>query len=75
MVMLVLAANSNEAAANRPNIVFIMADDHAWHAVSAYGESRHLIQTPNIDRLANEGVRFLTRANRQMKSKLIPCTV
>ncbi len=35
-----------------------MADDHAWQAVSAYGESRHLIQTPNIDRLANEGMKF-----------------
>ena len=43
---------------SRPNILFIMADDHAWQAVSAYGESRHLIQTPNIDRLAHEGVRF-----------------
>jgi len=46
------------AAATRPNILFIMADDHAWQAVSAYGESRHLIQTPNIDRLAHEGMRF-----------------
>ena len=35
-----------------------MADDHAWQAISAYNESRHLIQTPNIDRLANEGMRF-----------------
>jgi len=42
----------------RPNILFIMSDDHAWQAVSAYGEQRHLLQTPNIDRLANEGVRF-----------------
>jgi arylsulfatase A-like enzyme len=42
----------------RPNILFIMADDHAWQAISAYNESRHLIQTPNIDRLANEGMRF-----------------
>lgn len=42
----------------QPNILFIMADDHAWQAVSAYGESRHLIQTPNIDRLATEGMRF-----------------
>jgi arylsulfatase A-like enzyme len=41
-----------------PNIVFIMADDHAWQAISAYGESRRLIQTPNIDRLAKEGMRF-----------------
>ena len=46
------------APQNRPNILFIMADDHAWQAVSAYGESRHLIQTPNIDRLAHEGLRF-----------------
>jgi arylsulfatase A-like enzyme len=46
------------AASPRPNILFIMADDHAWQAVSAYGDSRHLIQTPQIDRLAREGVRF-----------------
>jgi len=44
--------------ANRPNILFILSDDHAWQAISAYGESRHLIQTPNIDRLAREGMRF-----------------
>jgi len=43
---------------SRPNILFIMSDDHAWQAISAYGESRHLIQTPNIDRLAKEGMRF-----------------
>ena len=47
-----------KAAPARPNILFIMADDHAWQAVSAYGEGRHLIQTPNIDRLAHEGMRF-----------------
>ena len=45
-------------ASSRPNILFILSDDHAWQAVSAYGESRHLIQTPNIDRLATEGMRF-----------------
>lgn len=47
-----------EAGSPQPNILFIMADDHAWQAVSAYGDSRHLIQTPQIDRLAREGVRF-----------------
>jgi len=41
---------------NRPNIVFIMSDDHALRALSAYGDS--IIDTPNIDRLANEGVLF-----------------
>ena len=41
---------------NRPNIIFIMSDDHAYQAVSAYQD--HLIQTPNIDRLADEGMIF-----------------
>ena len=39
-----------------PNIIFIMSDDHAYQAVSCYGDS--LNETPNIDRLAKEGVRF-----------------
>jgi len=41
----------------RPNILFIMSDDHAYHAISAYTGGR-LNQTPNIDRLAREGIRF-----------------
>lgn len=40
----------------RPNIIFIMSDDHAQKAISAY--SNELIQTPNIDRIANEGMIF-----------------
>ncbi|EAR51140.1 mucin-desulfating sulfatase (N-acetylglucosamine-6-sulfatase) [Oceanicola granulosus HTCC2516] len=39
----------------RPNIIFIMSDDHAAQAISAYGHG--LNHTPNIDRLAAEGVR------------------
>src|SRR3974390_112083 len=42
----------------RPNIVFIFSDDHAYQAISAYGDSRKLIDTPHIDRLATEGMRF-----------------
>lgn len=37
-----------------PNILFIMSDDHGFQAISAYGGK--LNQTPNIDRLAKEGV-------------------
>lgn len=37
----------------RPNIIFILADDHAYQAISAYGSK--LIKTPNIDRIAREG--------------------
>ena len=40
-------------AAARPNIVFIMTDDHAAHAISAYGSKVN--QTPHLDRLAKEG--------------------
>jgi arylsulfatase A-like enzyme len=43
----------------RPNIIFIMSDDHAYQAISAYGYG--INQTPNIDRLAREGAIF-TRA-------------
>ena len=39
----------------RPNIIFIMSDDHAARAISAYGAG--INQTPNIDRLASEGLR------------------
>ena len=40
----------------RPNILFIMSDDHAYQAVSAYGYN--LNNTPNIDRIAKEGAIF-----------------
>lgn len=40
----------------RPNIVFIMSDDHAANAISAYGS--RINNTPNIDRLATEGMRL-----------------
>ena len=39
----------------RPNIIFIMSDDHASRAISAYGAG--LNHTPNLDRLADEGMR------------------
>jgi len=41
---------------DRPNILFIMSDDHAEGAISAYGSE--LIHTPNIDRIAKEGIIF-----------------
>ncbi|MDF2924197.1 MAG: sulfatase [Paenibacillaceae bacterium] len=40
----------------RPNILFIMSDDHAAHAMSCYGSL--INATPNLDRIANEGIRF-----------------
>ncbi|WP_309122543.1 sulfatase [Paenibacillus sp.] len=40
----------------RPNVLFIMSDDHAAHAMSCYGS--RINETPNIDRIAKEGMRF-----------------
>ena len=44
---------------DRPNILFIMSDDHAAQAISAYGGFlSDVAKTPNIDRIAKEGMRF-----------------
>ena len=45
-----------KASASPPNIVFIMADDHAAQAIGCYGS--RLNRTPHIDRIAREGARF-----------------
>jgi arylsulfatase A-like enzyme len=50
------APSAPAAAADRPNIVFIMTDDHAAHAISAYGSTVNT--TPNLDRIAREGALF-----------------
>lgn len=46
------------AETGQPNIVFIFSDDLTCQAISAYGEKRRLLETPNMDRIAREGVRF-----------------
>ena len=51
-----LVATTSLFAKQQPNIIFIMSDDHAYQAISAYGH--HLNETPNIDRIAKEGVLF-----------------
>lgn len=52
----ILYSCSTKERPARPNIIFIMSDDHAYQAISAYDTT--LIQTPHIDRLADEGMRF-----------------
>lgn len=48
------------AEGTRPNIIYIMSDDHAYQAISAYNDPiGKLAPTPNIDRLANEGAIFM----------------
>src|SRR5262249_33304571 len=56
--VLALAAAGAPAAAQakRPNVIFVFTDDHASHAISAYGSK--IKKTPPIDRLAKEGKLF-----------------
>ena len=49
-------ATQKKEEPKQPNIIFIMTDDHTTQAMSCYGGN--LIQTPNMDRIANEGIRF-----------------
>jgi len=51
-----VADDLNADNVKRPNIIYIMSDDHASHAIGAYGNK--FIKTPNLDRLAKEGMRF-----------------
>jgi hypothetical protein len=50
------------AAAKRPNLVVIIADDFGYGSLNCNGADTKLIRTPNLDRIAKEGVRF-TDAN------------
>ena len=50
------SCNSEKQEHVRPNILFIMSDDHAYQAISAYSDK--LIETPHIDKIAEEGILF-----------------
>ena len=56
LLLLYFVSTNAQQKDRRPNIVYIMSDDHAYHAISAYGYG--LNSTPNIDRLAKEGAIF-----------------
>ena len=55
-IIIIYSCSYSDKQNERPNILFIMSDDHAYQAISAYDQS--LIETPNIDRIANEGMLF-----------------
>ncbi len=61
-LLIMLAMSLPCAAQSKPakplNIVFIFSDDHAYQAISAYNDPRKLIETPNLDRIAREGMLF-----------------
>jgi arylsulfatase A len=58
LVLCVLCLPSLGLAAERPNLIFVLSDDIAQGDLGVYGQE--LIQTPNLDRLCNEGTRYLS---------------
>src|SRR5262245_23843613 len=59
IVAAIAGSASASRAADKPNILFIMADDIGWMQVGAYTDGLGLAETPNIDRIAHEGARFV----------------
>src|SRR5690242_19258235 len=53
-----LIAIATQAAQKKPNIVFIMGDDIGWSNIGAYNQGIMAGRTPNLDRMAAEGMRF-----------------
>lgn len=56
MNVFMMSCTRSSEIKERPNIIFIMTDDHTIQAMSAYGSV--INQTPNMDRIANAGIRF-----------------
>lgn len=58
LIVSVISCKNNQpkSISDKPNIIFIMSDDHAYQAISAYDSG--LIKTPNIDRISNQGIKF-----------------
>ena len=56
IVVLMLSLGMIQGQSEKPNIVLIIADDHGADALGCYGNE--VIQTPALDRLATEGIRF-----------------
>ena len=52
------AGTRQSTSASRPNIIFILSDDHGLDGVGCYGSDRHKDRTPNMDALAAGGIRF-----------------
>ena len=57
----------------RPNIVFILIDDMGWPDVACYGSKFH--ETPNIDRLASQGMKFSSFFVHKQCDRNTPCAL
>ena len=55
LALMFVAAGMSELDAEQPNIILVMADDLGWSDIGCYGGE---IETPHIDSLARDGLRF-----------------
>lgn len=62
VLAILLIVSISTSFAQKPNIVFILADDFGYGSVNSYGADKNLLRTPHIDGLADAGMRF-TRAH------------
>src|SRR5262249_41121017 len=58
LAAMMVAAATASAQQQRPNIIVIMGDDIGWFNIGAYHQGMRASRTPNLDRLAAEGMRF-----------------
>ncbi|MCF0064623.1 sulfatase [Dyadobacter chenwenxiniae] len=56
LISVIAGSCIEKAAAQAPNIIFIIGDDISWDDIGAYGNNK--IKTPNLDKLAKDGLRF-----------------
>ncbi len=56
VLLIITSCQKQKKAIERPNILYIMSDDHSYQTISAY--SNKLMETPNIDRIADQGILF-----------------
>jgi arylsulfatase A-like enzyme len=56
VLLAIIAGASPAVAADRPNILFLLSDDHSYPYLGSYGNQD--VRTPNLDRFATEGIRF-----------------
>ncbi len=56
LMLLTVMTQPHFAQAQRPNVIYVMADDLGYGDLGSYGQK--IIQTPNLDRMAREGMRF-----------------
>jgi len=60
-LILIISCNTiiaNAQKSDKPNIVFILADDFGYGSVNTYGADKNLVRTPTIDRIAEKGMMF-----------------